>query len=135
MTRLVPELCCRDLAASLRLYTEVFGFSQRYGRERFAFLDRDGAALMLEQLDAASWLLPGEGLGRGVNFQIEVDDLDTLTARARAAAVPVFRPLETVTYRTGDSAVTQRQIVLQDPDGYLLRFCDPAEDQPDRVVA
>lgn len=136
MTRLVPELYCRDFAASLKLYTEVFGFTQRYGREGFAYLEREGAELMLEQLGEASWLTQGEGLGRGVNFQIEVDELASLITRAKAAQVQVFRPAETVTYRTGDTAVTQRQIVFQDPDGYLLRFCEPVTTgTADRVVA
>ncbi len=136
MTCLVPELYCRDFAASLKLYIEVFGFTRRYGREGFAYLDRDGAELMLEQLGEASWLTEGEGLGRGVNFQIEVDDLSGLIARAEAARVHIFRPEESVTYRTGDTSVTQRQIVLQDPDGYLLRFCEPVTTgAADRVVA
>jgi lactoylglutathione lyase len=49
--RLVPELYCADLERSLRFYRETLGFAVCYARpeERFAYLERDGAQLMLEQ--------------------------------------------------------------------------------------
>jgi catechol 2,3-dioxygenase-like lactoylglutathione lyase family enzyme len=49
--RLVPELVCSDLARSLDFYVGVLGFAVVYERteERFAYLEREGAELMLEQ--------------------------------------------------------------------------------------
>ncbi|HZY49930.1 MAG TPA: VOC family protein, partial [Devosia sp.] len=35
-------------------------------------------------------------------------------------------PLETRSYRVGDTEQSQRQFCVQDPDGYLLRFCEAA---------
>lgn len=127
MSALVPELYCRSLTKSLVAYTGVFGFSKKFGREGFVYLTLGDAALMLEEVDADSWLAaPIEPpFGRGINLQIEVDDLAKLVSRAKAAQTPVFRPLEEVWYKTGGSLTGQRQIVLQDPDGYLLRFCQP----------
>lgn len=134
MTALVPELYCRDLTKSLIAYTGVFGFIKQYGREGFAYLKLGEAALMLEQLTVDSWLAaPAEPpLGRGINLQIEVENLAKLVSRAKAAQTPVFRPLEEVWYKTGSGLSGQRQIVLQDPDGYLLRFCQtlPSETPP-----
>ena len=48
---LVPELYVSDIGRSLRFYTGVLGFAVLYDRpeERFAYLVRDGAALMLDQ--------------------------------------------------------------------------------------
>ena len=46
-----PELDVSDLDCSLTFYVDVVGFSVLYDRpeERFAFLDLDGARLMLEE--------------------------------------------------------------------------------------
>ncbi len=125
--KLVPELDVTDLAASLAFYVEVLGFSVRYERshERFAFLERQGAEIMLE---AAAG--PGRrfrtGLlerpfGRGVNLQIETTDVDALFAGLRPPGVIVI-PMEERWYRAGEVEVGNRQFVVADPDGYLLRF-------------
>jgi len=73
---LVPELNCADFARSLAFYTGILGFAVAYARpeQSFAFLEREGAQLMLEQLEqpprsARSWLT-GEvayPFGRGIN--------------------------------------------------------------------
>ena len=58
--RLVPELYCSDFERSLAFYTETLGFAVSYARseERFAFLDREGAQIMIEQPgdDGRAWL-------------------------------------------------------------------------------
>lgn len=48
---LVPELIVSDIEASTRFYVDVLGFGVRYERveERFVYLEREGAELMLEQ--------------------------------------------------------------------------------------
>ena len=48
--RLVPELYCSDLERSLRFYTGILGFSVRFARPetRFAYLEREGAEIMIE---------------------------------------------------------------------------------------
>lgn len=47
--RLVPELNCTDFERSLAFYTDVLGFGVRYARpeQKFAYLEREGAELML----------------------------------------------------------------------------------------
>ncbi|QEX24679.1 aldoketomutase [Hypericibacter adhaerens] len=133
--RLVPELLCRDFAASFAFYGEVLGFARLYGREDppFAYLEFEGAQLMLEQIeDEASWLT-GEmspPFGRGINFQIETGDLDGLLARLARAGIALYRAPESAWYRAGDRLVGQRQFLVQDPDGYLLRFCQDLGERP-----
>jgi hypothetical protein len=62
-------------------------------------------------------------LGRGVNLQIQtVEKLDTLLSRLRRNNVPLFMEPEEKWYRKGDHEVGNRQFLVQDPDGYLLRF-------------
>jgi catechol 2,3-dioxygenase-like lactoylglutathione lyase family enzyme len=124
--KLVPELVCSDLARSLRFYTEAAGFRVLYERaeERFAFLDREGAQLMLEQPVGRAFVA-GElshPYGRGMNLQIEVRDVDALHARVVASGAPIHLALEEKWYRRGDAELGSRQFVVEDPDGYLLRF-------------
>lgn len=123
--RLVPELLVSDHAASLDFYVRLVGFAVRYDRpaEKFAYLDLDGAELMIEQ-ETDFWLTAKreKPYGRGINLQIEVNDLDGILTRLRAAGVALFRPVEEAWYRAGDTYAGNRQFLVQDPDGYLLRF-------------
>jgi hypothetical protein len=59
--------------------------------------------------------------GRGVNFQLEVDDVDALHARVTALGYELVVPLEERWYRAGEVERGQRQLVVSDPDGYLWR--------------
>ena len=124
--RLVPEFDCSDFEASLSFYVGVLGFTLRYDRPeaKFAYLEREGAELMLEELSPESWLT-GEmtpPFGRGINFQIEVGDVAALRDAVRGASVAVYREIEDAWYRAGSAYTGNRQFVVQDPDGYLLRF-------------
>lgn len=123
--KLVPELLVSDFGASRDFYVRVIGFAVRYDRpaEKFAYLDLDGAELMIEQ-ETDFWLTaPREKpYGRGINLQIEVANLDGIVARLLAAGIPLFRPVEDAWYRAGDHYSGNRQFLVQDPDGYLLRM-------------
>ena len=64
MAKLVPELLVSNFVQSLKFYTEVFGFKQLYDRpeEAFAYLDRNGAQIMIVQHEAGderSWIAGG----------------------------------------------------------------------------
>ncbi|RAN41086.1 VOC family protein [Hyphomonas sp. GM-8P] len=125
---LVPELYVRDLDRSLDFYCGVLGFHIVYQRsgERFAYIERNGAELMLEEPVGRVWLAgPLEPpYGRGVNFQIEVADAAALREAALAAGAPLVMDLEEKTYLRDDEPIRVRQCVVQDPDGYLLRFSE-----------
>jgi catechol 2,3-dioxygenase-like lactoylglutathione lyase family enzyme len=126
--RLIPELICTDLEQSLRFYRDVLGFRILYSRpeDQFVFLDRNGAELMLEQGQAQDRLWPRAPLtypfGRGVNFQVQVDDIDEVLAAVRVAGIGVFLPLEEKWYRRDQSEIGVREFAVQDPDGYLIRL-------------
>ncbi|MNL72460.1 hypothetical protein D3C87_1977750 [compost metagenome] len=84
---------------------------------------------MLDQLGAGrDWVTASleHPLGRGVNFQIEVSTLAPILARLEQAGLLLFLPVETKTYSVGSAQVSQRQLCVQDPDGYLLRFFETA---------
>ena len=124
--KLVPELFCSDIARSLRFYTEVLGFSVLYARpeEHFAYLEREGAELMLDQSTSRRFLAdePTYPYGRGVNLQIEVSDVDALYQSVSASGATIYLPMEEKWYRANDRLRGNRQFVVLDPDGYLLRF-------------
>jgi catechol 2,3-dioxygenase-like lactoylglutathione lyase family enzyme len=125
---LVPELYVSDLARSLDFYCEALGFSIVYQRaeERFAYLERAGAELMLEEPIGRTWLAgPLEApYGRGVNFQVAVEDAAALRDAALLAGAPLVMDLEEKTYLRDGEPIRVRQCVVQDPDGYLLRFSE-----------
>jgi len=134
--RLVPELICSDLEQSLAFYVDLLGFRVLYARaeDRFAFLEREGAELMLEQPVSRDRLWPRAELsrpfGRGVNFQIEVSDVDHLHSAIAAAGIECFLPLEQRWYRRDGFEIGVRQFAVQDLDGYLIRLSQSIGDRP-----
>jgi catechol 2,3-dioxygenase-like lactoylglutathione lyase family enzyme len=123
--KLVPELLVSDHAVSRDFYVRVLGFQVRYERpaEKFCYLDLGGAELMIEQETDFWATAPREKpYGRGINLQIEVDAIDPILTRLWEAGIALFRPVEEAWYRSGDAYSGNRQFLVQDPDGYLLRI-------------
>jgi catechol 2,3-dioxygenase-like lactoylglutathione lyase family enzyme len=126
--KLVPELDVADLSRALRFYVEVCGFRVDYERpeDGFAYLERDGAELMLQVADGPGRRFRTAPLehpyGRGLNLQIESSDAGALHAEILRAGFEPLIPLETRTYRVRGEALATEQFVIADPDGYLLRF-------------
>ncbi len=127
--RIVPELLVSNFSRSLSFYREVLGFAELYGRheEGFSKLDLNGAQIMIEERSESherDWVL-GElahPYGRGLNLEIDVDDVDAIHRNCQMAAARIFLPLEEKWYRGDDVFLGVRQFIVVDPDGYLLRF-------------
>lgn len=133
--RMVPELMVRDLARSRQFWIDLCGFEVVYQREEegFVFLDSEGAQFMLEEVRGDDgWITaPLEApLGRGVNFEIKVKSIDALCRRLRDAGWPLYREPEERWYRSGAVEIGVQQFLVQDPDGYLLRFSAWIENRP-----
>ena len=125
--KLTPELNCTDFEKSRAFYTQLLGFRVDYQREEegFAMLEREGVYLMIDEIGTDRTWATGEfdyPLGRGINLQIEVGDVDALYDDVKAAGRPIFLEMEEKWYRADDVYVGNRQFLIQDPDGYLLRF-------------
>jgi catechol 2,3-dioxygenase-like lactoylglutathione lyase family enzyme len=131
---LVPELLVTDLSRSLAFWVGACGFALRFTRpeDGFAYLTLGRAQVMLEQVSDDAWLTGPltPPFGRGINLQIEVADAPALHDCLRAAGVALFRGLSTDWYREGGIEHGQMQILVQDPDGYLLRFVQPLGTRP-----
>ncbi len=125
---MVPELLVSDLDASLRFWCGLCGFAVAYDRpeDRFAYLDRAGRQVMLEEVMAPGWRWVTAPLerpfGRGINLQITVNDVAPIPASLDAAGWPLFLELEEVWYRAGVNETGVQQFLVQDPNGYLVRF-------------
>lgn len=127
---LVPELLVSDLDRSLDFWCGLCGFTVRYMRpvERFAYIELGSAHLMLEQLGVGrNWVTaPLEApLGRGINFQITVPRIASITSALASAGIALFMQPERKWYQVGDGEVEVEQFLIKDPDGYLLRFQSP----------
>ncbi|SIQ42752.1 bleomycin resistance protein [Aeromonas veronii] len=123
---MVPELSVTGLARSLVFYTGLLGFSVRYRRDDppFAYLEQQQIQLMLEQVHLAGWQVGAlePPFGRGINLQMELTDIQPLLDRLQGAGIALFRQPTEVWYPVGEMLAGQREFLLQDPDGYLLRF-------------
>lgn len=125
---ITPELKVSNFKSSLDFYTTLAGFVVLYDRpeNNFSMLGLNGSRIMIEELaDGSRTWKVGElerPFGRGMHFQIEVDDVDTLHQRFLDSKWPIFFAMEEKWYRMGDKETGNRQFLVQDPDGYLLRF-------------
>ncbi len=122
--RLIPELSVSDINKSKEFYLSL-GFSVVYERveDKFCFIELDGCQLMIEEVNE-NWNT-GDleyPYGRGINLSIEVEDIDTLYHKVLEMNYPLFRKLQVDSYRVGDKECLDQQFLIQDPDGYLLRF-------------
>lgn len=102
------------------------GFKLEYERvkDNFAFLSFEGSQFMFEQIHDGGWntgelLFP---LGRGINFSITVQDIDELYAKVKNNNIIVYRELTVKHYQVKNKIIGQKQFLIQDPNGYLLRF-------------
>ncbi|KHK48532.1 aldoketomutase [Burkholderia sp. A9] len=131
---LVPELICSDVAESVCFYRDVLGFRIRFERpeDGFAYLEMGAAQLMLEQQRPESWLTGAmeRPFGRGINLQIEVGSIGPILDRLRGAGVALFREPRTSWYRQDDLEHGQIEMLVQDPDGYLLRLVEILPERP-----
>jgi len=137
-TYLTPELYCSNIQSSLTFYKNILGFSIQYQREEegFVMLERQGSRIMLEEVRNDSkrvWLnAPLEKpFGRGINFEIKTNNIDQLYASVQQAGIEIFLVIEEKWYRANNIELGNRQFIVQDPDGYLLRF---AQDLGEREV-
>jgi hypothetical protein len=60
--------------------------------------------------------------GVAVIYDRPAEDADVVASALVAAGVPLFLEPETTWYRIDDEEAGVRQFLVQDPDGYLVRF-------------
>lgn len=116
-----------DLDASLRFWCGLLGFAVAYDRPAagFAYLTRGTVQIMLCRIngrwETAELRRP---FGRGMNFQMTIERLDPVLTAIDAAGWPIYEGPSEAWYRVGDAEEGQRECLVQDPDGYLIRLAE-----------
>ncbi|TXN03580.1 bleomycin resistance protein [Methylobacterium sp.] len=124
---LVPELGVTDLERSLHFWRDLLGFAIAYDRPaaRFAYLTRGSVQIMLYQINGSWETAELEyPFGRGINFQTKIEPLDPVLAALAAVSWPLFEGPREAWYRVGEAEHGQRECLVQDPDGYLVRLVE-----------
>jgi lactoylglutathione lyase len=140
-------VCCRDLDASTRFYTEVLGFTELFtvelgpevqatmeveGRFRSRMLGREDVLLEL-----LHWLEPqavGDGARRPMtqlgltHLCVRVDDVDDLVDAALAAGGTVLRETLSVQEGAGMDGRPVKTMYLLDPDGVRVEVMSGTPD-------
>ncbi|TKD12530.1 VOC family protein [Rhodobacter capsulatus] len=134
---LVPEFAVSDWHKSKWFYCDVLGFDCVYERaeEGFCYLRLGEAEVMIDQIGRGRTFdaghLPADyPFGKGLNVQIRVPSIAPLVEALASIKHPLFLPVEDRWYRVDCEEVGNRQFVVADPDGYLLRFFEDLGSRP-----
>ncbi|MFF2501374.1 bleomycin resistance protein [Peribacillus sp. NPDC058076] len=125
LNTLVPELSVSDINKSLNFYLNILSFKIEYQRpeDKFAMLSLNDCQIMIEEINGN--LQTGElsyPFGRGINFQITVSDINELYKSLRKHQYPIKMEIQENWYRADTKLRGQKEFLIMDPDGYLLRF-------------
>ena len=123
--RMIPELSVFDIERTKQFYREL-GFKIEYERteDKFVFMSFQDSQFMFEQIHDDGWNT-GElvyPLGRGINFSIAVDDIEELYKLVNNLNIELYRELTKNIYQVNGIEEMQIEFLIQDPNGYLLRF-------------
>ena len=124
---IIPELTVEDIERTKDFYIGILNFKIEYERpeDKFVFLSMENIQMMIEQMNG-HWSVGvlEHPYGRGINFEMTVSDVDAVYQRILDSGIKPFREIRTSHYRTDDEDIVQKEFLVQDPDGYLLRFTD-----------
>lgn len=124
--KMIPELTVFDINKTKFFYKDILGFKIEYERpyDKFIFMSFENSQFMFEELHEDGWNIGKMTypLGQGVNFSIEVEDIDFLYNRLKEHKVSFYRDILVNTYEVNGKNLVQKEFLIQDPNGYLLRF-------------
>ena len=124
----IPELSVTNLENSLNFY-KTAGFKIEYARpeNKFAFISLGEIQFMLQEIsntdkwDIAPLSYP---FGNGINFQLEVENIDEIYNSFKNSNYKITFDIEENWYRQDNKLLGNKEFLIQDPDGYLLRFSE-----------
>lgn len=131
--KLIPELSVTNLKKSLTFY-KTAGFKIEYERpeNNFAFISLGEIQFMLQEFsendkwDVGKLKYP---FGNGINFQLEVTNLDEIYKNFQKYNYKIAFDIEENWYRQDSKLLGNKEFLIQDPDGYLLRFSKDLEEK------
>ena len=127
--KLIPELSVSNLNESLKFYVNSIGFKIEYQRpeNKFVFISYQGTQFMLQELEENEKWSIGElkhPYGNGVNFQIEVSNVEKIYDALKTSGYKIAFDIEENWYRQDNKLLGNKEFLIKDPDGYLLRFSE-----------
>lgn len=121
---LIPELSVPNIDISKKFYLDL-GFKIRYERKenKFCFLQLEGNQIMIEE-NNDNWNTGKleHPYGRGINLSMTVSNIEKMYEILKEKNIKFFLDLEIHEYRIDDKISYDKEFLIQDPDGYLLRF-------------
>lgn len=126
--KIIPELSVTNLENSLKFY-KTAGFKIEYDRpeNKFAFISIGEIQFMLQEIDKGDkWNIAPltYPFGNGINFQLEVNNLEEIYNNFKNSNYKIAFDIEENWYRQDNKLLGNKEFLIQDPDGYLLRFSE-----------
>ena len=90
---LIPELSVKSIEESKRFYIDILGFKLEYP------------------------------FGRGINFEMKVPNVQEIRDNLVKNNIKLFRDITINEYESNGEIIVQEEFLVQDLNGYLLRFC------------
>lgn len=123
---LIPELSVSNIENSKKFYKNI-GFKVIYERkeDKFCFIQLEENQIMIEEING-NWNV-GEltyPYGNGINISMSVKDVQKLYNALKNKNIKFFIDLKISEYKVNDKVYQDKEFLIQDPDGYLLRFND-----------
>ena len=121
---LIPELSVSNIENSIEFYTSI-GFKIIYERkkDKFCFLELENNQIMIEQINN-NW---NTGIleypfGRGINISMSIKNIDQCYNKIKEKNIKIFQEIQINKYQVDEKIYEDKEFLIQDPDGYLLRF-------------
>lgn len=121
---LIPELSVTNIEISKAFYEEL-GFELVYERKenKFCFMKLENNQLMIEE-NNDNWNVGKMEypFGNGINISMSVSNIEEMYNNLKSKNLKLFLDLEIHKYRVDNKVFEDKEFLIQDPDGYLLRF-------------
>lgn len=116
----------KSIEESKRFYIDILGFKLEYERleDKFAFLSLGDIQIMIEEVNG--YWSTGKleyPFGRGINFEMKVPNVQEIRDNLVKNNIKLFRDITINEYESNGEIIVQEEFLVQDLNGYLLRFC------------
>lgn len=116
-----PVIMTADVAGTAAFYIDHFGFEALFSAEWYVHLQsKESEHVTLAVLDGSHETIPETGRGTvcGLLLNFEVEDVDVVYERLKAAGLPIRLDIR-------DEDFGQRHFITADPNGVLIDIIKP----------